>query len=164
MKRPLLSLLLFGALPLFAADGVTWECKPMLAGRAALAGEGFYDIRTIGAANFSPELRFPVQLVYRSASDRTGLAGFAWSIPQLESRVAWDKDGMVWTAPWGEEIKFFEKQKQPPGKDVLDVPFLEAENAGRGFYAPYSEWEAVSAGGDPSRSKDWTVSLLLHAL
>ena len=30
--------------------------------------------------------------------------------------------------------------------------------AGEGFYAPYSEWEAVPAGGDPSKSKDWTVS------
>ncbi len=151
-------LLLPIAAPLFAAEPVDFSCKPMLAGRAALAGEGFYDIRTVGVANFSPELRFPVQLVYRSASDRTGLAGFAWSLPQLESRVAWDKDGMLWTAPWGEEIKFFEKQKQKPGKDALDVPFLDAENAGRGFYAPYSEWEAVPAGGDPAKSKDWTVS------
>ena len=65
LSHALALLLLPLAAPLFAAEPVDFSCKPMLAGRAALAGEGFYDIRTIGAANFSPELRFPVQIVYQ---------------------------------------------------------------------------------------------------
>ena len=39
---------------------------------------------------------------------------FAWRSPQLESSAAWDRDGMLWTSPWGEKVKFFPKSEKTP--------------------------------------------------
>jgi len=54
----------------------------------------------IGTANFAPGLRLPVELAYRSASESSGMFGYGWSCPQLESSAKWDKDGLLWTTPW----------------------------------------------------------------
>ncbi len=83
----------------FAAEGPTFLSKPLLAGRASLTEDGFVVGRSFGTANFTPELAWPVQLVYESASERTGIFGYAWRSPQLESSAAWDKDGVLWTTP-----------------------------------------------------------------
>lgn len=70
------------------APALDFASHPLLAGRANLTGEGFTVSRTLGVARFSPELQLPIELVYRSASERTGAFGFAWYSPQLESSLA----------------------------------------------------------------------------
>ena len=95
-----------------AAERLSLEARPLLAGRASLTADGFVEARTLGTANFTPELRGPVQLVYESASEKTGPFGFAWRSPQLESSAVWDRDGVLWTTPWGERIKFRPKKEK----------------------------------------------------
>lgn len=59
------------ALPV-VAERIDFMSKPMLAGRASLAGEGYVERRLLGVANFSPELRYPIELAYDSSSEKTG--------------------------------------------------------------------------------------------
>lgn len=87
------------------ADSVNFLSKPMKAGKASLAENAYFISRLLDAANFSPELKLPVQLVYNSSIEKTGLFGFAWNSPQLESTAYYDKDGVLWVTPWGEKIK-----------------------------------------------------------
>ena len=76
---------------LFAAEGPQLRARPLQAGRASLAAEGFTLQRTFGSANFTPELAWPVDLIYDSSSEKTGAFGYAWRSPQLESSAAWDR-------------------------------------------------------------------------
>ena len=141
----------------FAAEGPSFLSKPLLAGRASLTADGFVIGRSLGTANFTPELSYPVQLVYESASEKTSLFGYAWRSPQLESSAAWDKDGVLWTTPWGEKIKFRPKSEKPP-KDAVKVALWEEAKKGRGFYAPYADWEADTASSSPAKTGDWTFA------
>ena len=125
----------------FAAEQVSFASKPLTAGRASLTENGFIVSSSLGTANFSPDLRYPIQLIYQSASEKTGIFGFAWSSPQLESSACYDKDGILWTTLWGEKIKFFPKDVKTD-KDAVQIELYEAAKEGRGFYAPYSDWEA----------------------
>ena len=97
-----------------AAGRVDFAMRRMLAGKASLTESGFVVSRSFGTANFSPELRCPVELVYESASEKTGIFGYAWRSPQLESSAYWEKDGLLWTSPWGEKVKFFPKAEKTP--------------------------------------------------
>ena len=130
-----------GAQSAFCADGPGLAFRPLLAGRASLAADGFVETRAIGIANFAPELRLPVELAYRSASESSGMFGYGWSCPQLESSAKWDKDGLLWVAPWGEKVKFFPKKLKTP-KNAVKIAPIEAAKKGRGLFAPYSDWEA----------------------
>ena len=112
---------LVSALALFAAgaaERMSFSSRPMSAGRASLTEDGFAVSRTLGTANATPELAYPIELTYESFSEKTGLFGFAWRSPQLESSAAWDKDGVLWTTPWGERIKFRSKKEKVP-KDAV---------------------------------------------
>ena len=140
-----------------AAERLSLEARPLLAGRASLTADGFVEARTLGTANFTPELRWPVQLMYESASEKTGLFGFAWRSPQLESSAAWDKDGVLWTAPWGERIKFRPKRERLP-KDAVKVELWEEARRGRGFWTPYADWEADTSASDFRKTGDWIFS------
>ena len=91
------------------AGPVQFLSKPMSAGKALLAENAYSISRLLDTANFSPELKLPVQLVYNSSVEKSGLFGFAWRSPQLESTAYYDKDGVLWVTPWGEKIKFFSK-------------------------------------------------------
>ena len=93
------------------ADAVNFISKPMSAGKASLAENAYSISRLLDTANFSPELKLPVQLVYNSLVEKSGLFGFAWCSPQLESTAYYDKDGILWITPWGERIKFFSNIK-----------------------------------------------------
>ena len=95
---------------LLSADSVTFLSKPMSVGKALLAENGYSFFRTLDTADFSPELKLPVQLVYNSSVEKSGLFGFAWRSPQLESTAYYDKDGVLWITPRGEKIKFFPKR------------------------------------------------------
>ena len=112
--------LLFSALLSFSlfADSVNFYSKPMSAGKALLAENAYSISRLLDTANFSPELKLPVQLVYNSSIEKSGLFGFAWRSPQLESTAYYDKDGVLWVTPWGEKIKFFSKKEKTP-KDAI---------------------------------------------
>lgn len=133
------------------ADGkIDFSKVPMAAGKAALTENGFYINRTVGTANFSPELRLPVQLFYNSASRKSGILGFAWRIPQFESSAIPERDGVIWQTPWGEKIRFFEKRK--PTKETLEV--FKASMQGKGFFAPFADWNADGK----LKSGNWTFT------
>ena len=157
MKR-LFSVLLatFAGFAAVAVENVNFYSKPLTAGKASLTENGFIVDRLLGVANFSPELRFPIQLIYNSASEKSGIFGFGWHSPQLESSACYDKDGVLWTTPWGEQIKFFAKDTEV-SKDAIKVELLEEARKGRGFYAPYSDWEADTntSAGKLAQSGDW---------
>lgn len=70
------------------AENIDFAAKRMLAGKAKVSDTGYVVSRSLGRANLSPELAFPVELVYDSDSEKTGMFGFAWSSPQLESSAA----------------------------------------------------------------------------
>ena len=142
---------------LCAAEGPKLRAKPLQAGRASLASGGFTLQRTFGTANFTPELAWPVDLIYDSSSEKTGAFGYAWRSPQLESSAAWDKDGVLWTAPWGERIKFHPKRQKLP-KDAIRIALHEEARKGRGYFAPYSDWEADTSASRPEKSGDWTFT------
>ena len=93
---------------LLALDGnvLSFAIRPMLAGHASLTENGFVVSRTIGIANFSPEFRIPVQIMYESSSERRGIFGYGWRSPQLESKAYFAKDGVHWTTPWNQELHF----------------------------------------------------------
>ena len=92
------------------ADSVNFISKPMSAGKASLAENAYSVSRLLDTANFSLELKLPVQLVYNSSIEKSGLFGFAWCSPQLESTAYYDKNGVLWVTPWGGRIKFFAKK------------------------------------------------------
>ena len=144
------------AFPSVAAERVDFSNRPLLAGRASLTETGYVESRSLGVARLSPELTMPIELVYDSSSERTGAFGFAWRSPQLESSAAWDKDGVLWTSPWGEKVKFFPKSEKPP-KDAVKIEVVEEAKRGRGYFAPYSEWEAYVSSGKPETGGNWVV-------
>ena len=140
----------------FAAERVDFSSRPLLAGRASLTEAGYVESRSLGVARMSPELTMPIELVYESSSEKTGTFGFAWRSPQLESSAVWDKDGMLWTSPWGEKVKFFPKNEKTP-KDAVKIEVVEEAKKGRGYYAPYSEWEADVSTGKPEADGNWVI-------
>ena len=120
IKKIALAFALMAGLFSFAAERVDFSNRPLLAGRASLTETGYVESRILGVARMSPELTMPIELVYESSSEKTGAFGFAWRSPQLESSAVWDKDGMLWTSPWGEKVKFFPKSEKTP-KDAVKI-------------------------------------------
>ena len=57
------------------ADSPDFRHRPQLAGKVSLTVPGFVVRRGLGVANFAPELRLPVELVYDSSSESSGLFG-----------------------------------------------------------------------------------------
>ena len=55
--------------------------RPILAGMASLTSPGFEVTRTLGEVALAPELRLPIELVYDSSSESSGIFGFAWRSP-----------------------------------------------------------------------------------
>ncbi len=146
----------FAGFATLGAEHVGFTYRPIVAGRASLAETGYVEKRSFGVARLSPEMTIPVELVYESSSEKTGAFGFAWRSPQLESSAAWDKDGMLWTSPWGEKVKFFAKDAKTP-RDALKIEVIEEAKKGRGYFAPYSEWEADLSSGRQEVDGNWTI-------
>ncbi len=149
-KKSFVSLLVLVslALPSFAYENLNWKSRAMTAGKASLTSDSYRVVRELGAPNFSPELRFPLQLVYDSSANKNGLFGAVWQIPQLESRVFPKGKGAEWITPWGEKVRFYEKD--PKNKDVLDI--FKEEMRGKGCFAPFQDWDAKGKKGD------WTIT------
>ena len=154
MKRTLCFLLSLATTGLLAREPVNFVSQPLTAGRASLTGDGYILSRTLGEAAFSPELRLPVQLIYDSSSDKSGLFGYGWRSPQLESSVVPERNAVVWVTPWGEKIQF--TAKSAIDKKSL-FSFFASKIKGRGYFTPYGDWEAdTPAGGDAAASSgDW---------
>ena len=142
--------------PVAAKDAVNFTSKPLAAGKALIAENGYIVSTTLGTANFSPELRLPIQLAYYSSSQKTSMFGYGWQSPQLESSSVPQRDGVLWMTPWGETIRFYAKHKTD--KEALEL-FNEPEHGSR-FFSPFSDWVAACAasGNKFAESGDWTFS------
>ena len=118
-------------------NAISFAGNPMLAGRASLTENGFVVTRTIGVANFSPEFRIPVQIIYESFSERKGVFGYGCRSPQLESRAYFAKGGVRWTTPWNQQFLFTLKEDK-----IL----------------PHTEWSASFSGDSPEKADEWTFT------
>ena len=76
IRRFLFMFVAFAAISLFGADGVKFSYRQLCAGRASLENSSFVVSRTLGAAAFSPELCFPVEIVYDSSRVESGIFGY----------------------------------------------------------------------------------------
>ncbi len=119
------------------------------AGKASLTSDAYYTNFVLGTANFSPELRMPVQIFYDSSSKEEGLVGYGWKIPQLESSAIPEKNGAIWTTPWGEKVYFYSRKHT--SRDVLNLyNEKERENA---YFSPFADWTANGR----ADSGSWTI-------
>ena len=132
MKRLLSWFVTLLSFSLFATS-LNFTSQEITAGKALLSSNGYIVSNLLGVANFSPELKLPIQIIYKSTNEKTNLLGFAWYSPQLESTAYYDKDGVHWITPWGEKIKFFPKKEKTP-KDAIKIPLYEQAQKGREFY------------------------------
>ena len=140
----LLSALLFVALSSFAYDKLNWKSRTLTAGKASLTSDSYRVVRNLGIPNFSPEFRLPLQLIYDSGNKKIGIFGAAWNLPQLESRVFPKGKGSEWVTPWGEKIRFY--QKDTDNENMLEI--FKKEMHGRGCFAPFQDWDAKGKEGD----------------
>jgi YD repeat-containing protein len=97
----------------------------------SIYGGGWALIYPLGGVNASPEVSFPLQLVYQSTQDRSGLFGEHWYCPQLESSVVPRGLGsLLWTTPSGAMVEFRADPRRPMN-----------------FVTPNGEWRAKAVAG-----------------
>ncbi len=119
------------------------------AGKASLTSNAYYVNNVIGVANFSPELKFPIQICYDSSVKEEGLIGTSWRIPQLESSAIPNENGALWTTPWGEKVFFYSRKNT--SKEILNLyNEKERENA---YFSPFADWTANGR----ANSGSWTI-------
>ncbi len=133
------------ALSARAYEKINWNHKALTAGKASLTSKSYLIQKTLGVPNFSPEFSLSLQLIYNSQNEKYGIFGYGWNCPQLESRVFPRRDGAEWVSPWGEKIRFYNKDAIT--KDSLKI-YQDAAKGGRGCFSPYSDWEANGDKGD----------------
>ena len=138
------------------SETVDFRTRPRLAGKALLGAPGFVVSRELGVANFAPEMRIPIEIIYKSANEKSGAFGFAWRCPQLESSVKWSKDSLLWTTPWGEEMRFYPKKEKTP-KDAIALEPIEAAKKGRGLFSPYADWETDADSSDYAKCRRFAI-------
>lgn len=115
MKRIIsIGFLVFSILTLGAVEKVNFLSKPLTAGKASLTENSFFLPQFLGTANFSPDLRFPIQLIYNSASEKTGIFGYAWRSPQLESSAVPKETVFSGQLPGGSRSNSFPKKRKLP--------------------------------------------------
>lgn len=148
-KFTLIFLLIIFSLLSVNAQQIEFVQNKNSAGKASLTSDAYYSSFTLGTANFSPELRLPVQIFYDSAIKDEGLAGLGWKIPQLESSAVPTKDGALWTTPWGEKVSFYSRKNT--SRDILNLfNEKERENA---YFSPFADWTANGR----ADSGSWTI-------
>ncbi|MBQ7187971.1 MAG: hypothetical protein IJR99_01000 [Kiritimatiellae bacterium] len=145
----------FSAQAGMGSDRLDFSFSTLHAGRATLSENGFAIVRRLQVADFAPELQIPVELVYSSARTESGLIGYAWRIPQLESTTLPASDGMVWITPWGEEIKFYSPSKV---SDEFKEVFQGDPARRQAYFAPYADWEATPLEKDARRNGNWRLT------
>lgn len=149
----LLKLIVSGVLIMFSvlganAQNLDFSQKKNSLGKASLTSNAYYADFLLGRANFSPELAMPIQIFYDSSIKDSGLLGASWRIPQLESTVVPDRDGAIWTSPWGEQIKFFSRKNT----DSKTLTLYRENDKGYSHFSPFADW--VANGREDSGS--WT--------
>ncbi len=70
--------------------------------------------------------------------------------------MKWEKDGLLWTTPWGERIRFFPKREKTP-KDAIRLDPIEDAKRGRGLFAPYSDWESDTESPDWAKCRRFSI-------
>ena len=138
------------------ANSPDFRCRPVLAGKALLTEPGFVVRRELGVASLAPELHVPIELVYKSNCEKSGVFGFAWLCPQLESSVKWSAGSLLWTTPWGEELRFCPKRQKTP-KNAIALEPIEAAKKGRGLFSPYSDWESDTDSADYAKCRRFSI-------
>lgn len=148
-KFTLIFLLIIFSLLSVNAQQIEFVQNKNSAGKASLTSDAYYSSFTLGTANFSPELRLPVQIFYDSSVKEDGLVGLGWKIPQLESSAVPTKDGALWTTPWGEKVSFYSRKNT--SRDILNLfNEKERENA---YFSPFADWTANGR----ADSGSWTI-------
>lgn len=106
------AIVLLCALALSArAAAPDWQFAPPRIGAALLEG-GWSVERPLGVVSGSPEFSFPLQLVYLSTREQSGLLGDQWFIPQLESFLLPREQGrLLWQTPGGRQIALTSAKK-----------------------------------------------------
>ena len=128
----------------WGVEQLSFRLAPLSVGKALLSDNAYFVKRELGKANFSPDLRYPVQLIYRSNSTNAGLFGTSWHSPQLESSAIPERNGVLWETPWGEKIRFYAKSKE---KNVVEL-YKNAMKGSKDYFSPYSDWEADGRDGN----------------
>ena len=140
---------MFASAILASAQQLNFIQNKNSAGKASLTSDAYYSNFVLGTANFSPELRLPVQIFYDSSVKEEGLVGFGWKIPQLESSATPNEHGAVWTTPWGEKVFFYSRKNT--SRDILNLyNERERENA---YFSPFADWTANGR----ADSGSWTI-------
>lgn len=152
MKKVLLSLLITAlvSLSVSARETLNFLLKPLAADKAALTENSFYLDKVLGVANFSPDLRLPVQLFYKSTSESTGMFGFGWSsrswkVPQSRKRTVF-----FGRLRGTKRSGFYEKEKST--KEMLEL-YREGMKGRGDYYSPYAQWEANTGAAKSKRSQ-----------
>ena len=70
--------------------------------------------------------------------------------------MKWERDGLLWTTPWGEKMKFFPKREKTP-KDAIRLDPIEDAKRGRGLFAPYSDWESDTESPDWAKCRRFSI-------
>ncbi|MFA6716072.1 MAG: hypothetical protein WCS27_11895, partial [Victivallaceae bacterium] len=143
-----LSLLFASLLSASAYEKLNWKSRALTAGKASLASDSYRVSRNVATPNFSPEFRMPLELIYDSSAGKNGIFGGVWNLPQLESRTFPKGKGVEWITPWGEKIRFYEKD--PDNENILDI--FKKDMRGTGCFAPFKDWNAKG------RKGDWVIS------
>ena len=138
------------------ADAPDFRFRPLLAGKASLTSPGFVVRRELAVLSLAPELRIPVEFVYDSSREAAGAFGFAWRCPQLESSVRWARGALLWTTPWGEEVRLRPKRERVPEGAVRLAPVEDARR-GRGLYAPWTDWESDTEAPDWATCRRFSI-------
>ncbi|HEY8902931.1 MAG TPA: hypothetical protein VIM48_04435, partial [Chthoniobacterales bacterium] len=122
------------------AEGLDWTFSPPMMGHAIYGG-GWALMYSLGSVSASPEVNFPLQLVYQSTQERSGLFGEHWYCPQLESAVVPRGVGsLLWTSPAGGMVEFRADSRRPMN-----------------FVTPNGEWraKAVASRAVISNAEGW---------
>ena len=88
-----LALALVGMATMQAAPP-SWNFQPRKVGQALMEG-GWSLEYPLGEINASPEFSFPLQLVYLSTREASGLFSCQWVCPQLESSLVPKGEGLL---------------------------------------------------------------------
>lgn len=88
MKSALIFFFIIFSLLSVNAQQIEFVQNKNSAGKASLTSDAYYSSFTIGTANFSPELRLPVQIFYDSSVKEDGLVGLGWKVPRFRLKTA----------------------------------------------------------------------------
>lgn len=142
----LFMLIMFFAFSAIAYEKLNWQSKVFAAGKANLTADGFIVSRLLDVANFSPEFQMPVELVYNSANAGSGILGYGWRAPQLESKLFLKPYGVDWITPWGEKNTVLNKQHKN------SEPMFE-DYKGTGNFTPNADFET-----EKIKNGNWIVT------